>query len=222
MGRRVPSRRNRALRDGFRSETGRSERSRRFCLPREYTHRRSSNGRDSTERIALEGRACQSAMRHFSSPLPYILAASYHMPRGPRCLLPGVPCHITQRGVDRREAFSSGEDRHTYLGLLRQILEDTNVRILAYCLMSNHIHLIAVPGRPDSMSVPMRRVHGRYAQYYNAHTGRAGHLWQNRFFGCMLAASHLGSALALWNRTRCEREWLAARRSMSGPARLRM
>jgi hypothetical protein len=62
------------------------------------------------------------------------------MPRGPRCLLPGVACHITQRGVDRCETFSSGEDRHTYLGLLRQNLEDTNVRILAYCLMSNHVH----------------------------------------------------------------------------------
>ena len=118
------------------------------------------------------------------------------MPRGPRCLLPGVACHITPRGVDRRETFSSGDDRHTYLGLLRQNLEDTNVRILAYCLMSNHVHPIAVPGRPDSTSVLMRRVHGRYAQYYNAHSGRTGHLWQNRFFGCMLAASHLWSAVA--------------------------
>jgi putative transposase len=100
-----------------------------------------------------------------------------------------VACHITQRGVDRRETFSSGEDRHTYLGLLRQNLEDTNVRIPAYCLMSNHVHLIAVPGRPDSMRVLTRRVHGPCAQYYNAHVGRTGHLWQNRFFGCMLAAT---------------------------------
>jgi REP element-mobilizing transposase RayT len=46
-------------------------------------------------------------------------------------LLPGVACHITQRGVDRRETFSSGDDRHTYLDLLRQNLEDTNVRVLA-------------------------------------------------------------------------------------------
>jgi putative transposase len=107
-----------------------------------------------------------------------------------------VACHITQRGVDRRETFSSGDDRHTYLDLLRQNLEDTNVRILAYCLMSNHVHLIAVPGRPDSLSVLMRRVHGRYAQYYNARVGRTGHLWQNRFFGCMLAPSHLWAAVA--------------------------
>ena len=118
------------------------------------------------------------------------------MPRGSRCLLSGVPCHVTQRGVDRRETFSSGEDRHTFLDLLRQNLEPTDVRILAWCLMSNHLHLIAVPGRPDSMSVLMRRVQGRYAQYYNAHSRRSGHLWQNRFFGCMLGPSHLWTAIA--------------------------
>ena len=85
-----------------------------------------------------------------------------------------MACHITQRGVDRRDTFSSGEDRHTYLGLLRQNLEDTNVRILAYCLMSNHVHLIAVPGRPDSMSVLMLRVHGPCAQCYNAQVAGRG------------------------------------------------
>ena len=60
-----------------------------------------------------------------------------------------------------------------------------------WCLMSNHVHLIAVPGRSDSLSILMRRVHGRQAQYYNAHTGRTGPLWQNRFYGCMLAPNHL-------------------------------
>ena len=69
------------------------------------------------------------------------------MPRRNRCLLPGVACHITQRGVDRRETFSSGEDRHTYLGLLRQNLAETGVHILGYCLMTNHVHLVAVPER---------------------------------------------------------------------------
>jgi putative transposase len=64
------------------------------------------------------------------------------------------------------------------------------------CLMSNHVHLIAAPDRADSMSVLLRHVHGRYAQYYNARTGRVGHLWQNRFFSCMLAPDHLWTAMA--------------------------
>ena len=75
-------------------------------------------------------------------------------------------------------------------------LGDTDVRILAWCLISNHVHLIALPGRSDSLRILMRRVHGRYAQYYNAHTGRTGHLWQNRFYGRMLAPNHLWTAIA--------------------------
>ena len=62
--------------------------------------------------------------------------------------------------------------------------------------MSNHVHLILIPGREDSLAVLLRRVHGRYAQYYNARHGRCGHLWQNRFFACALSRSHLWTALA--------------------------
>ncbi len=117
------------------------------------------------------------------------------MPRHNRCVLPELPCHITQRGVDRREVFSTAQDRSTYLRLLQENLKDASVRVLGYCLMSNPVHLIAVPGKEDSLSILLRRVHGRYAQYYNARSGRSGHLWQNRFFACMLGASHLWSAL---------------------------
>jgi putative transposase len=62
--------------------------------------------------------------------------------------------------------------------------------------MTNHIHLIAVPEREDSLAVLLRRVHGRYAQYYNIRHGRTGHLWQNRFFACVLQENHLWTALA--------------------------
>jgi putative transposase len=62
--------------------------------------------------------------------------------------------------------------------------------------MSNHVHLIAVPEREDSLAVLLRRVHGRYAQYYNIRHGRTGHLWQNRFFACVLQDAHLWTALA--------------------------
>jgi putative transposase len=117
------------------------------------------------------------------------------MPRRNRCVLPEIPCHITQRGVDRREVFSADQDRNTYLRLLQENLNDAAVRVLGYCLMSNHVHLVAVPAREDSLSILLRRVHGRYAQYYNARTGRSGHLWQNRFFACMLGPTHLWTAL---------------------------
>ncbi len=118
------------------------------------------------------------------------------MPRGKRCLLPDFPCHITQRGVNRCDTFSTPGDRETFLALLADNLADTGVRLLGLCLMTNHIHLIAVPERDDSISVLMRRVTGGYAQYYNARTRRTGHLWQNRFFSCVLGGGHLWAALA--------------------------
>ena len=118
------------------------------------------------------------------------------MPRRSRCVLPGVACHITQRGVDRRETFADDGDRRTYLRLLQENLVESETRLLGWCLMTNHVHLIAIPEREDSLSVLLRRVHGRYAQYYNVRAGRTGHLWQNRFFACVLEASHLWTALA--------------------------
>jgi putative transposase len=118
------------------------------------------------------------------------------MPRRQRCLLPGVACHITQRGVDRRDTFSSDADRETYLTLLLQHLPEAGVRLLGWCLMTNHVHLVALPERADSLPILLRRLQGRYAQYYNARHGRIGHLWQNRYFSCPLGAGHLWAALA--------------------------
>jgi putative transposase len=122
------------------------------------------------------------------------------MPRRSRCVLTGVPHHITHRGVDRCVTFSTEEDRQTYLRLLRDNLSDSEVRLLGWCIMTNDVHLTAIPGREDSLAVLFRRVHGRYAQYYNARSGRTGHLWQNRFFACGLSISHLWRALAYVDR----------------------
>jgi putative transposase len=98
--------------------------------------------------------------------------------------------------VDGRETFSDDADRETYIGLLRRNLVDAGASVLGWCLMTNHVHLVAIPEREDSMAVLLRRVHGRYAQYFNARHERAGHLWQNRFFACMLGPGHLWAALA--------------------------
>ncbi len=96
--------------------------------------------------------------------------------------------------------FSTEGDYQTYLRLLRDNLTASEVRLLGWCMMTNHVHLIAIPCREDSLAVLFRRVHGRYAQYYNARTGRTGHLWQNRFFACGLSTSHLWKALVYVDR----------------------
>ena len=117
------------------------------------------------------------------------------MPRSARFVAPGVAHHITQRGVDRKTVFHSRPDRLTYLRLLREQSELCQMPILAYCLMPNHIHLIAVPAGGDVLAEVMQRVHGRYAQYLNARRGRCGHLWQNRFNSCALGVTRLWAAL---------------------------
>ena len=117
------------------------------------------------------------------------------MPRSARFVVPGVAHHITQRGTDRQTVFHSRADRLTYLHLLRQQASLGNLSILAYCLMSNHIHLVAVPEQEAALAEVMQSVHGRYAQYLNARRGRCGRLWQNRFSSCALGPKHLWAAL---------------------------
>ena len=140
-------------------------------------------------------------------------------------MLPDVPCHITQRGVDRCETFSSDQERTTYLCLVRENLEDAAVRILGYCLMSNHVHVVAIPAREDSLSILFRRVHGRYAQYYNAHSGRSGRLWQNRFFPACWQNRISGQLWPTWKEIRSEsamlenagdHEWSSAAAHLTG------
>src|SRR6185437_772620 len=84
------------------------------------------------------------------------------MPRRARCVLPGAASHVTQRGVDRRITFSDDHDRNTYLRLMRENLIPADVRLLGWCLMTNHVHLVIVPGREDSLSLlissPARKI----------------------------------------------------------------
>jgi putative transposase len=117
------------------------------------------------------------------------------MPRLARVVVTGVAHHVTQRGTGRQTVFHTRSDRRVYLRLLTENSHRAGLRILAYCLMPNHIHLIAVPEREDSLAVALRRAHGRYAQYFNARKLRSGHLWQNRFYSCPMDQSHLWTAI---------------------------
>jgi putative transposase len=74
------------------------------------------------------------------------------MPRRPRLVLPGIPHHITQRGNYRQKTYFRAEDYRLYLELLKDYSRHHGVAILGYCLMPNHVHLVAVPQRPDSFA----------------------------------------------------------------------
>lgn len=117
------------------------------------------------------------------------------MPRFARLVAVGTPHHVTQRGVDQQKVFFTDADRNIYLDCLTKYCAQARAHILAYCLMSNHIHLVLIPEEPQSLAVAMRRTHSRYALYINARRNRSGHLWQNRFYSGALDDEHLWVAL---------------------------
>ena len=124
-----------------------------------------------------------------------VLKGVTRLPRRARVVVAGVAHHVTQRGTGRQTVFLTRGDRAAYLRLLKENSERAGMRILAYCLMPNHIHLITVPDEEDSLAVGLQRAHGRYAQYFNARKLRSGHLWQNRFFSCPMDENHLWTAI---------------------------
>ena len=106
-----------------------------------------------------------------------------------------MPHHVTQRGYNEEVVFPTDHDKSFYLDSLRFQCSKHKVRILGYCLMTNHIHMIIIPSKEDSLALVMRRTQGKYSQYLNASRNRRGHVWQDRFFSCALGDSHLIHAL---------------------------
>ena len=117
------------------------------------------------------------------------------MSRMPRAVLPGVPHHLTQRGVNRQRVFFSEQDHRIYLDVVVRAAEESGVSLIGYCLMPNHVHWVVIPEKPDSLARAFGRAHNRYANWGNAQFQRSGHFWQNRFFSCALDDAHLCAAL---------------------------
>jgi REP-associated tyrosine transposase len=117
------------------------------------------------------------------------------MARFPRVVVVDVPHHVTQRGNARQTILAGDSDRITYLALLRQYSELHGLALLEYCLMSNHVHLIALPHNINALAQGLKQAHGRYAAYWNARQSSSGHVWQGRFYSCPLDEAHLWAAL---------------------------
>lgn len=117
------------------------------------------------------------------------------MPRLARAVFAGLPHHVTQRGNRRDKVFFTDDDSRAYLAWLKEYCDAHGVLVLAYCLMSNHIHLVAVPERGDGLERALKPLHMRYAQRINRAHGWHGHLWQGRFFSAPLDEAYLWAAL---------------------------
>lgn len=117
------------------------------------------------------------------------------MSRVARVVVPGFPHHVTQRGNRRADVFETNADREAYLRFLREYSAKRGLSVWAYCLMSNHIHLVAVPEQEASLGESLRDAHTVYAMYFNSRTDLSGHVWQGRFYSCVLDDGHLWAAV---------------------------
>ena len=108
------------------------------------------------------------------------------MPRLARLIIPGVALHVIQRGHDRRACFREGTDRMVYLALLRDCLKKSGCALHAYCLMTNHVHLLLTPPDGKACATLTRNLGQRYVQYFNRRYGRTGTLWEGRPHSCLV------------------------------------
>lgn len=103
------------------------------------------------------------------------------MPRALRRVMPDVPLHITQRGVDRGTIFLDDADFGFYLMALELALEQSKCALHAYVLMRNHVHLLVTPRVVEAPGRLMQTVALRYVRYFNDRHHRTGALYEGRF-----------------------------------------
>lgn len=112
------------------------------------------------------------------------------MARKLRLIYPGVAVHIIQRGVNRVPCFRADTDYLVYLSQLRQYAAEHGCAVHAYCLMTNHVHILVTPAREGSCTAMMRDLGRRYVPYFNARHERTGTLWEGRFRSCLVQSAH--------------------------------
>ena len=116
------------------------------------------------------------------------------MARLARLVIPGLPHHVTQRGNRRQQTFFNDGDYVAYLELMAEWCREEGVEIWSYCLMPNHVHLIAVPKTEDGLRRAIGEAHRRYTRRINFREKWRGYLWQGRFASFIMDEPYLLAA----------------------------
>jgi len=106
-----------------------------------------------------------------------------------------VPHHVVQRGNRRQTVFFSTADYQAYLRLMAVWCRQERVEIWAYCLMPNHVHLVAVPENEQGLARAIGEAHRRYTVRVNQRENWRGYLWQGRFSSYPLDEQYLLAAV---------------------------
>jgi putative transposase len=110
------------------------------------------------------------------------------MPRAARAVLAGYPLHVVQRGINRDACFFAIVDYEAYLRDLARFAPRYGCTVHAYCLMTNHVHLLVTPDTIDSCSRLMKQVGQCHVQRINSRSRRTGTLWEGRFRSCLVTS----------------------------------
>jgi putative transposase len=116
------------------------------------------------------------------------------MARKIRFFLPGVAMHITQRGNNRGDCFRKESDYLVYLSHLHELAAGLDCAVHAYCLMTNHVHLLLTPPTGKACILLMKNLGQRYVQYFNRTHGRTGSLWEGRYHSCVVESARYALA----------------------------
>ena len=117
------------------------------------------------------------------------------MARLVRIVVPDCPHHVTARGNRREPIFFEDGDQEIYRDLLSEQMSKASVKVWAYCLMPNHVHLILYPSTEDGLAQALGAAHRRWANFVNARSRWRGHLFDGRFASVVMDESHLLAAV---------------------------
>jgi len=117
------------------------------------------------------------------------------MPRSARLVIPGLPHHVVHRANRGKALFFTNQDRRRYLDLLAGYAASHRLRIWAYCLMPDHVHLVAVPEEAGSLAAALIPLQTQYSRHIHQTRKKVGILWRGRYGSCPMDEPHTWEAV---------------------------
>ena len=104
------------------------------------------------------------------------------MPRIARKNLESSYFHVITQGINREYIFSKNNLKEKYKNILKEKLAETNIKVLAYCIMDNHAHMLIYSEKIDEMKKMMQKINTKYAMIYNKVNNRVGYVFRDRYY----------------------------------------